>query len=55
MGVYIGFHGALNPVDLSISSYNLYLHVYGGLTEDSAPIVGNLITLDCIVKLHVNP
>ena len=52
-GVYTGFHGALNPIDPSISSYNLYLHVYGGLTEDSAPIVGDLITSDCIVKLHV--
>ena len=53
MGVYTGFHGALNPIDPSISSYNLYLHVYGGLTEDGAPIVGDLITSDCIVKLHV--
>ena len=53
VGVYIGFCGALNPIDPSTSSYNLYLHVYGGLTEDSAPIVGNLITSDCIVKLHI--
>ena len=27
VGVYIGFRGALNLIDLSISSYNLYLHV----------------------------
>ena len=25
VGVYIGFRGHLNPVDLSVSSYNLYL------------------------------
>ena len=26
----------------------------GGLTEDSAPLVGNLITSDCIVKLYLS-
>ena len=28
--------------------------VWGGLTEDSAPIVRNLITSDCIDKLYLS-
>ena len=33
-GVYIGFRGHLNPVDPSVSSYNLYLYLGILLTSE---------------------
>ena len=40
--VYIGFHGALNPVDPSDSSYNLYLYQNKQCTHKIDKFVANL-------------